>query len=223
VEIVCQPTRQPFCAILSPEAERVAEQLELDRYLVRLIMCLDDLAADERVWLSFTRVPLPAGGTGHSLTLYLHPDHLQLDRPAAMTLLPAASVWEHKPEQRDRADTATLKPSLPKIERFLYHQFLSIRDLCDGSITPADIPAESVEAFQELWAVTVDGRLRHQMRPGYSAAERRRRFSRVFSTAVIILPEHWEVFHELWAMPSVDQARLMAQLAGNDHALQVPT
>ncbi len=195
---------------LAPLAAQAAMRLELDRFLERLTLCLDDISADERVWLSCGPGPVMAVGTRRSLTIYLHPDHLVRDHPAASSLLPGRAVWEPPSQLPAEQLAAVAKPFRPKMERFLYHQFLSIRDLSDGSVLPAAVPPDQAESFQEVWAVTVDGRLRQQILPSYSAGERRLRFSRIFGAAAVLLPAHWDIFHELWEMETVTQERLVA-------------
>ena len=45
---------------------------------------------------------------------------------------------------------------------------------------------------------TVDGRLERSALPGYDQARRRGRFSRLFSSAGILMPGHWQIFQSLW-------------------------
>jgi hypothetical protein len=212
MEVVCLPPASPLGSVLAEAAGTAGRRLGLPAYLSRLELCLDDLAADERIWLTFGR----AGGgaeraAGRRVTLYLHPAHLLKDRPP-VTLLPGA-VWEmHEGEAGETVGDPIAELSRPKLERFLYHQLLALRDLCDGTVGPAALPRPLTHAFQEVWAVTVDGRLRRERLPGFSAAERRRRFSRVFGRGGVLLPEHWAVFHVLWELEPVVQERLLELL-----------
>jgi hypothetical protein len=219
MQIACLPPDHPLAQQLLPLATAAAAKLELGRYLSSLSLCLDDISADERVWLSFGPPVAGVGGKAEdltdrrSLTIYLHPDHLLKDRVLGGGLVPEAAVWQMGGSQAAaRQAAAEQEISRPKIERFLYHQFMLVRDLCDGSLVCDQIPAEWADAFQEAWAVTIDGRLRRQYLPGYSAAERRRRFSRFFAASGVILPDHWRIFHRLWEDPELDQDRLLVLL-----------
>lgn len=215
MNVVCLPEDHPLGPHLLPLAQKAARRLSLDRYLARLVLCLDDIAPDERVWLSFSSDTRDTGEDGQrrrQLTIYLHPSQLLKDRPATSGLLPTAAVWEMHEAPREVGLPATTDFSRRKVERFLYHQFLSVHDLCDGSIDPAGIPAGLVDGFQEIWAVTVDGRLRRARLPGYSAAERRRRFSRIFAAHGVLLPEHWRIFHALWAVEEAVQGEMLRWL-----------
>jgi hypothetical protein len=215
VEVLCLPADSPFAPLLFEPAAAVAQRLMLDRYLVRLVLCLDDLVQDERIWISFAELPREPGAADRphrQVTLYLHPGHLLKDRPPT-SLLPGTEIWEMRgPRLAHREGDPRAELSRANLERFLYHQLMSVRDLCDGTIDPAAVPADTADAFQEAWAVTVDGRLRRQRWPGFTAAERRRRFSRIFGRGGVLLPEHWRIFHELWELDPVEQVRLLEWL-----------
>jgi len=88
--------------------------------------------------------------------------------------------------------------SLERTDFFLNHHFLTVADLCGDSLTGDEIPVHLAEAFDAAWAVSVDGRLERLHLPGYPMAERRGHFSRLFSSAGILLPEHWHIFQSLW-------------------------
>jgi hypothetical protein len=204
----------PLAARLTPLAQVAASRLGLKKHLALLVLCLDDIAPDERIWLSFGMLADPSESPGktaprRSLTLYLHPSQLLKDRPAATALLPSAEIWEMRSQPREESLPRPEDVSRLKVERFLYHQLLSVCDLCDGTIQPGLIPAGQVDAFQELWSVTIDARLRQRMLPGFSLAERRRRFSRVFGAWGVLMPVHWQVFHELWEGQDVEQDQLL--------------
>jgi hypothetical protein len=216
VRLGCQPEEHPLCAALAAAAAGAALELQLARYLCELTLCLDDLDADERIWLTFGTAERGEGGEAsvgarRTLTLYLHPDHVLKDRPLAV-LAPHAAIWEMRRQPQGRGAEPAWEVSRPKIERFLYHQFLFIRDLCQGRLDPRRIPRDLAAAFQEAWAVTIDGRLRQARLPGYSAAERRRRFSRFFAASGVILPDHWRIFHDLWEDAEIDQEQLLRAL-----------
>jgi hypothetical protein len=209
-EPVDHPLREPLLPLVTAAAER----LELERHLGRLALCLDDIREDERVWVALAPAPpdRPFAADGRprpDVTLYFHPDHFLKDHAPSAGSVPAAE-WELTPAPPRPREAGAF--SARKAERTLYHQFLMARDLCDGTVQPATVPAPLVEAFQEAWAVTLDGRLRRAILPGYSQAERRRRFFRVFSAGGVLLPQHWQVFHTLWDWERLDQEELLALL-----------
>jgi hypothetical protein len=204
MQVRCLPEEMELAALVRGPAGEAARALSLPRYLLELSIWLDDIAPDERVWLDLRL--RPGGGTA---TLYLHPSQLLLDRP----LTPAVTApWDLRRPAVGGDEQVSAGFSRPKADRVLHHQFLALRDLCEGSVRPGRLPAAAAEGFQELWAVTVDGRLRRLGLPGFSAAERRRRFSRTFASHGVLLPAHWRIFHELWEVARVEQERLLAWL-----------
>ena len=203
------PDDHPLAPALGPLAETAAARLELARHCAGLTLWLDDLAADERIWVA--AAPPTPGAPGASRTLWFHPDHFLRDRAPLGDLPSPARAWElGAPPAAEPCDPDAF--SVRKAERILYHQFLVVRDLCDGTVVAATIPPSFAEAFQAAWAVTIDGRLRRGLLPGYSPAERRRRFFRVFSAAGVLLPQHWEIFHTLWEWEAPEQGRLLEML-----------
>jgi hypothetical protein len=80
----------------------------------------------------------------------------------------------------------------------LHHQLLWAGDVLRGELRATDVPTSLVEGFAAAWAVTVDGRLARLDLPGYGLVDRRGRFSRLFSTAGVLMPDHWASFQELW-------------------------
>ena len=208
MQIYCLPARHPLSQGLIDLASIAVERLEMAQHLVQLVFSLDDLTADERVWLSFGRVGAKAGPPARSLTIYLHPDQLIHDKPPETSFLIGIPLWQSRRISVTATEPQHYELFRPKVERFLYHQLLSVRDLCEGRIDPADIPTDLAEAFQEIWAITVDGRLRRALLPGYSAAERRQRFSRVFARGGVLLPVHWDLFHRLWQQAEPQQGEL---------------
>jgi hypothetical protein len=214
VQVICLPEEHPLAPVLQPLAAAAARRLELPDHLAALTLCLDDIAPDDRVWFSFGSGDATARGEAPPvrLTLYLHPDLVTRDRPASLSVMPAVMDWEQHQPPADAAGEGAEDLSRAKAERFLYHHLLFVRDLRQGRLTRLGVPRRHLEALQELWAITVDGRLRHWNLPGYSAAERRRRFLRVFSVAGVLLPEHWQIFHELWEEEEIGAKRLLHML-----------
>jgi len=174
---------------LLPLARAAEDQHELATWLTGITLVVDDVAADERSWLSIR---------GRStLTLYCHEDLFLRDSAASLTMGPASLPWELG-ERRDPESGTPARFSVRKAERYLHHQFLAVRDILTGVVRPDDVPRRLTESYQEAWAVTVDGRLRRAAMPGHPVAERRRRFFRTFSATGMLLPQHWDVFHTLW-------------------------
>ncbi|MBK6898004.1 MAG: hypothetical protein IPH09_01560 [bacterium] len=172
----------------------------LTERLRELTLVLDDIAPDERPWW---RLAAPG-----ALELYGHPVHF-LDEPGAglAGALPALP-WD----LREPVGPSAPRPFAPvRGERFLHHHFLAVADVLSGRIVPARVPPALAEAFQEAWDVTIDGRLRRGFLPGLPVAERRRRFARLFGAAGVLLPQHWELFHELWDWDDPTQDGLAAR------------
>ncbi len=191
MEVLIRADDFRFADELRALAVAAAARLGLDAVAKRLELVVDDVACDERVW--FGRVP----GSDGAVRIYCHPDQFLKDHGAAFVSLPEQLPWELPPLDPDVEAT---EPAFAqaKAERFLYHQFLQLRDMAEGMVAPGEVPPDLAEAFQEVWAVTVDGRLRRHGLPGAPIAERRRRFFRVFSRGGLLLPQHWQIFRELW-------------------------
>lgn len=180
-----------------------AEHLDLGRRFRALTLVLDDLAVDENPWLEF-----PGGGEA---VLYGHPDQFQAAPSVTVTTLPATLPWELPPPRRDEESRHRFSAS--GAARFLHHHLLALCDLADGVLRPAEIPAGLAGGVQEVWAVSLDGRLRSRSLPGYPAADRRRRFFRAFAVDGLLLPKHWDVFHAAWDEPAPDHDRLVGWAA----------
>jgi len=187
--IVIIPAQWAHHDRLLPLVRYVAIHHELDTMLPEITLVIDDLAADERSWITLR--------DGEGLTLYCHEDLFLRDSAASLAMRPPSLPWELG-EKRDALPESSVPFSTRKTERYLHHQFLAVRDLLAGVVRPGDVPAGLAEAYQEAWAVTVDGRLRRGALPGHPVAERRRRFFRTFSATGMLLPQHWDIFHTLW-------------------------
>jgi hypothetical protein len=174
---------------LLPLVRTAAAQHELSHWLAGVTLAVDDVAADERSWLSIRG--------RETLSLYCHEDLFLRDSAASLTMGPASLPWELG-ERRDPEREASARFSARKAERYLHHQFLAVKDILTGVVRPGEVPRRLAESYQEAWAVTVDGRLRRAAMPGHPVAERRRRFFRTFSATGMLLPQHWDIFHTLW-------------------------
>ena len=211
MRVICVPTKDPLAEIVTAVAASAARRLGLDPRLASLTVCLDDIADDPRVWLAL-RSAGPALPQRWQATIYLHPDRITRDRPGRLSLVPDRQIWERADAAYEATSPGPEDFRRPKAERSLFHQLLWVEDLITELITPDELPRALVEAFQEGWAATVDGRLRRRHLPGHSVADRRASFSRLFSRAGVLLPEHWRIFHRLWEGTVTDQEAVLAQV-----------
>ncbi len=183
---------------IRPLAERAWSALDMADHLDDLLLCADDLDADERPWL---RLASP-----REAVLFCHPGHFHQDPAAGLGGLPSILPWEMPELRREDGEEEV---STSSAGRFLHHQMLALRDLATGVVRPSEIPDATAVAYQEAWAVTIDGRLRGLSLPGLPAAERRRRFFRTFSAGGVLQPRHWDVFHVLWELEEPDHGTLL--------------
>lgn len=189
-----------IAAMLLPRAEIAAANLGLTDLLSELRICVDDLPGDDDAWYAMDVVDgtEPAAPPAKKLTLYCHIDSFGPPRPATDTVLPPRNVWERAEGPFHEAELETTDFLAARADIFLHHHLLTARDLVGGDLVPFDLPAGLGESFTALWAVAVDGRLAREGLPGYPTAERRGRFSRLFASAGVLLPEHWQAFQSLW-------------------------
>jgi hypothetical protein len=213
VELAVIPADWPLAERLLPLAVAVIERLELAPRLRRLELIPDALAADDRSWLRLTteRGEDPATARAN-LTLWFHPDQVLKDRPGHGAAQPEPLDWKQAPAPRESAPLPVDEFSAPNAQRFLYLQLLLVQVLMDGRLRPEEVPPSLIEAFQEAWQVTVDGRLAREGLPHLSAAERRMRFLRLFSPAGVVTPNHWAIFNGLWEGQLADQAAVLAKV-----------
>lgn len=174
--------------------------------LAALEICADDVAGSEDGWLRL-RPGEPGGPRG--LAFYCQPAVFAAQRPATGTIYPPRAVWERRePEPGDAVTAADF--SRARADAFLHHHLLLGRDVLRGELVAGDIPAALAEAFAAAWDVTIDGRLARLGLPGYSLADRRGRFSRLFSTAGVLMPEHWQLFQGLWDGAATEPREVLA-------------
>jgi hypothetical protein len=191
------------CVGLEPAVERMiidaARQalhaLGLEAELSALEISADDLAGTEEAWLRPR--PGPAGGPP-ALSIYCHPDVFGVPRAATSTVFPSRAVWERPDPASVDSHLTAAGFSRVRADAFLHHQLLWAGDVLRCELRPTDVPASLAEGFAAAWAVTVDGRLARLDLPGYGLVDRRGRFSRLFSTAGVLMPDHWASFEDLW-------------------------
>jgi hypothetical protein len=207
MELHLIPEDWPLADQLLPLAASAVARLELEDRLDRLELIPDAMAPDDRSWLRLDR-----GGGGAALTLWFHPDQVLRDRPGHGTARPETRDWELAPVPPEEPAIDGADFSAPNAQRFLYQQLLLVQDLLAGRLHPDRVPPSLVEAFQEAWLVTVDGRLQREALPHLSAAERRMRFLRLFSPAGVLTPRHWSIFNDLWEGRVAEEAEVLAQV-----------
>jgi hypothetical protein len=98
------------------------------------------------------------------------------------------------------------------LDRWIHRNLLQLDDLLRHRVLPARVPRDRVIGFAACWDVWTDGRLKARRKPGLSLAERRRHFFRTFATGGLLLPRHWNTFHQLWEGQYPEHAGLQAAL-----------
>ena len=179
-----------------PRVESALANLDLAGHFSAVRIAADDLPGDDEAW--YRVLPGLSGAQLPVLVVSCHPDSFCRHRPLRTTEYPPRAVWEQFAAPRDDEDTAPLEFDIARADAFLHHHLLTVRDMVEGEVTADEIPVRLAESFGAAWAVTVDGRLDRAGWPGFSVTERRGRFSRLFSSAGIMLPEHWQIFQTLW-------------------------
>lgn len=167
----------------------------------------DAVAADDRAWFLLKQV---AGGW--RLRIWFHPDQVLQDRPGRGAAAPGDLDWRLGPVPPSVPRPPAEEFSLPNALRFLHQQFMVAGDLIDRRLEPDTVPPGLVEAFQEAWLITVDGRLQRLGLPHLSQAQRRASFLRLFAPAGIVTPSHWAVFNALWDGAASTQAEVLQRI-----------
>ncbi len=196
MEPVCEPRDWRWAERILPLARQALERLGWAEIPGRLVLAVDALAPDERIWLQLAP---------REVVLHVHEGHFG-HLPGGDTPLP----WEMPPVAE--AVEASWDPATAAV--FLHRQLLAARDLRDGVLRPAEVPARLAPAVQEAWAVTIDGRLARHDWPSWSLAERRRLFARRFAVGGELLPRHWETFRRLWDWDEPDHEGLVRAASG---------
>ena len=167
----------------------------------------DALSADDRAWFR-----LQQDGASWRLRIWFHPDQVMQDRPGRGAAAPGDHDWRLGPVPRAAPPPPVDEFSLPNALRMLHQQFMLVGDLIDRRLDLATVPANVVEAFQEAWLITVDGRLQRLGLPHLSAAQRRASFLRLFATVGVVTPAHWSVFNALWDGTAATQAEVLQRI-----------
>ena len=196
LQVSCVGMADDLAAALIPLAESAGEALDLARDISSIRICGDYLPGEDGVWYRLE----PGSGPNELpvLVLFCHGGCFGRLGHRSDSVYPPRAVWEQSPPPVDESGGAEAGFSVERSAIFLHHHLLTVRDLVRGDVAGRNLPPDKAEAFAEVWAVCVDGRLTRQGLPGYPLAERRGRFSQVFSPAGILLPDHWQVFQSLW-------------------------
>lgn len=176
-----------------PRLRRATEAVDLGGRLAGVVLRLDDLPGGEEAWYGREEID----GRPH-LVLFCHPEILvKRVRGSARGGL-TREIWEQAPAPSHAEFFDPESTSPERVDAFLHHHLTTAGDVLAGRVVGDDIPLAMAEAFTACWAVTVDGRLERAGLPGFDLGERRRRFSRLFSAAGILMPDHWQIFQALW-------------------------
>ncbi len=182
--------------LVRPRLELALDNLDLRTEFGTVTLSADDLPGDEDAW--YHLMPDTDGAPGAHLVLTHHADAFCRRRPLKTTVSPPRAIWEQMSAPRTEQLQDPLQFSVTRTDSFLHHHLLTVADLRQGELVGDDLPTRLAEAFGAAWAVAVDGRLERRQLPGYALAERRGRFSRLFSAGGIFMPEHWQIFDALW-------------------------
>lgn len=180
--------------LVVPRAAAALRHLQLEDALSAVEICCDDLPDGDEGWLRLDRGA--AADRRPRLTLYCSPRAFCEQGRGAVESGP--EIWELRPVPRAEEEPALQRFSPAETNAYLHHQLALAEDLLRGRLLPELIPTAVAEAFAAAWDVTLDGRLERRGLPGHDQAWRRGRFSRLFSSAGVLMPGHWQVFQSLW-------------------------
>lgn len=204
--IVCTGLPAALAERVVQHADLALRGVELAAEVSGLRICADDLPGEDEGWFALDRLARGRGSDRQqpALVLYCHQESFGAPRSATSTVFPPPSVWDSLPGPHLEAGLNAKDFRPERTDIFLHHQLLTARDLIRRELVPSRVPRDSTEAFAALWAVIIDGRLERAGLPGYPMVERRSRFSRLFASAGILMPEHWQTFQSLWdgALPT---------------------
>jgi len=201
------PARWPLASLLQPLLETAVERLGLGDELHEVVLVADAIEADDRGWIRLVQA-----GQGWSLSLWFHPDQVLCDRPGHGAARREAQDWQLGPVPAGDEPPTPDEFSAPNAQRFIYQQLLLVGDVLAGRLVPGEVPGSLVEAFQEAWLVSVDGRLQREGLPHLSAGERRTSFLRLFGPAGVLTPSHWSIFNRLWEGTLATQSEVLAKV-----------
>ena len=186
-----------WCAQLQPLLPGMGQALGLAADFSQVTILADETAEEEACW--FRAIPVLEDGVfGPALELYCSTRSFARHQPVQSTVFPSREVWDAQEGVWEGDSFDPLDFSIARAEMFLYHNLLLAQDLVREVVSLSTIPVGQIEAFTATWEVVVDGRLSRAGWPGYSLADRRGKFSRLFSSAGVLMPHHWQIFQSLW-------------------------
>ena len=197
VNWLCQGPTPEWCGDLEPLLPVVTKALDLNRDFSGVSLLVEESAHEETPWFTF-KSPASREARQPLLEIQCGTWSFAPTGGRKTSLWPERQVWEGSEGawRRESATHLTVDPERASL--FLHHNLMLAQDLVRGEIPLDMIPRAQVEAFEAAWEVVVDGRLSRKGLPGYPLAERRAAFSRHFSSAGVLLPDHWQVFQALW-------------------------
>jgi len=193
-------------ALLLPRIATAVRDVDLATDIAAVTVCCDDLPGGDDGWLRLDPPRPPASLP--SLTIFCAP-RVFVERHPGGPVSPAPPVWEPAPAPRSEEVFDPDRFSPGETNAFLHHQLAFAADLLHGRLLPDLVPVAQAEALAAAWDVVIDGRLQRLGLPGYDQARRRARFSRLFSSAGVLLPGHWQIFQSLWDGGLVTQADVL--------------
>ncbi len=209
MELNCKGLEGDLCGHLHPFLESAAKSLDLAADFFSFSIVADDLPDALEPWLHLRPSADPAEARPGGI-LFCAETCFSRFTPATSTVLPRGEIWDQAPAPRRHVPFDMKYFSEVRTKAFLHHELLLARDLVRGGIVPSALANGQIEAFSAIWAVTVDGRLSRMGLPGYSMAQRRSQFSRLFSGVGVLLPDHWQIFQSLWDGGLVDWKDVLA-------------
>ncbi|MBE0567632.1 MAG: hypothetical protein IH621_16875 [Krumholzibacteria bacterium] len=193
-QVRCLACGDDLTELVAPRAAAALRHLELERELSAVVICCDDLPDGDDGWLRLD--PAAAGERRPVLTVFCAPRAFA--DPGRGPVEPGPAIWEQRRAPWNEGAPLPERFSPAETNAFLHHQFALAADLLRGRVLPELVPAALAEGFAAAWDVVLDGRLERAGLPAYTQAVRRARFSRLFATAGVLMPGHWQIFQSLW-------------------------
>jgi hypothetical protein len=191
--VSCHACAPELASLALPRLAEAVRNLALEARLAETVLCVDDLPGRDEGWLRLD----PAADGRRVLTIYCSCDRLGR-APTGSVEEGARQDWEHGPAPRSETGGTAADFDRTAADAYFHHQCAMAADLLDGELVPELVPAGLAEAFAAAWDVLVDGRLARRGLPGHRMDVRRARFSVLFSSAGVLLPDHWQIFQSLW-------------------------
>jgi hypothetical protein len=192
--------------LLLPRLATALRDLDLAERFAAVTVCCDDLPGGDDGWLRLDPPQPPAAAP--RLTIFCAP-RVFAERHPGGSPFPGPAVWEAAPAPAVEAGFDPDRFSPAETNAFLNHQLAFAADLLQGVLQPDLVPDGQAEALAAAWDVVVDGRLQRLGLPGYDQTRRRAGFSRLFASAGVLLPGHWQIFQSLWDGALASQAEVL--------------